>query len=498
MRASESLRSSQTDPSRQRKSQRHSVRGLVLAALALTLMLGAGCSSGNSGCPGITVNGECQKKCVDSACASGTRCVTFGDQNNACEPACKTNDDCPIRKDCEKFQFGDGTIAKYCVYLPYSKGGRTGQHEACQTSSECDAPRGYSCIGQSCEKPCAHSSECPSGYYCGTDTKKDEKGNDTRYCVKDGAGKAGAACSSDADCSQRAWLTCNSGKCAVPKGRFGTNCPNGASECDSKDNFVCVSADNEDPTPYCSQVDCGADADCPTGYFCSLQRSGAVPCKDACGGAVKGDSSNKDCVQAADIGPGKKYQCGPLSLDRHMCLKRQYCNSCETNADCAQENGQICAKGRDGHKICTFLCKPGTTSCPWGDASACGVWDKDLNKPTCAHRNGSCTGKGNPCDPCIDERDCGSNGICLADTYSGEQYCVDLAKSCACPAGTSTQCIGGGCPTSRGGVAMQCLGGSQYQGQTPLYNKCLEGYSYYKSGGALGSPSARSGCWLAQ
>ncbi len=516
MRARESRRSTQTDAPRQRRSWRGFVRVLVLAALAMSLGIGAGCSS-NKGCPGIKINGQCEKKCVDSACSAGTRCVTFGDQNNACEPACKTNADCPIGRDCERYQFGDGTIANYCVYLPYSKGGRTGQHEACQTSDECDAPRGYTCIGQSCEHACGHNSDCPDGFICGKDAKQDDKGSSTRYCVKDGGGKAGDACTGNSDCSQRAWLECNAGKCEMPKGRFGTPCPNGKSDCDTADNFTCVPPDNEDPAPYCAQLDCAADADCPTGYFCSLQRTGTTPCKDACNGSIKGDSTVKGCAQGADIGDGKKFQCGPVSLLRHMCMKRQYCNACETDADCSQENGQICAKDKGGHKICTFLCKVGTTSCPWGDASACGVWDKDLGKPTCTHRAGTCHGKGNGCDPCVDDNDC-PNGLCLSDTYSGERYCLSMKSSCSCPLGPAgcdpsgnnpnnpcySECEGGGCPTSAGGVKMFCLGGPQYDPKysspgTPLFNKCVEGYSYYKAGnGITTSTEARSGCWLAK
>lgn len=518
MRARESRRSTQTDAPRQQRSWRHFVRSLVLVAAALALGLGAGCSSGNSDCAGVTIEGKCQKKCQDSACSAGTRCVVFGDLNNACEPSCKSQSDCPIGKNCEKFQFPDGTIANYCVRLDYSKGGRTGQHEACQQSTECDQPRGFTCIGQMCEHACKQSSDCPQSNVCGTDN----------FCVPDGTGKDGDACKTSADCAQRSGLECMGGKCGVPcqysgdcpggycapagnddsgkpaeacekdsfprdKGQYGSDCPNGSADCDATKGFSCVGAGKADPSAFCTQRDCGADTDCPTGYFCSLQRTATVPCQSACG--FQGDSSKPDCAKAAEIGAGKTFQCGPLSLLRHICLKRKFCNSCQTDADCNEEQGQVCAKDESGNKICTVLCDMKTNSCPWGSAAACQLWDKDLGKPTCAHRYGSCKSAGTPagCDPCVDDNDCGSNGLCVSSTFTGEHFCLELGETCSCPAGTAQTCTGGGCPKAAGGkstLTETCIGGSQLT-SSALYNKC-----YGANSGSF--QNIQTGCWPAK
>lgn len=531
MRASESRRSTQTDAPRQRRSWRHFVRVLVLMTAALAMGLGAGCSSDNSsGCAGVMIEGQCQKRCQDSACAPGTRCVVFGTLNNACESPCKTQSDCPVGKDCQKYGFPDGTVANYCVRLDYSKGGRTGQHEACQSSDECDGPRGFTCIGQMCEQACTANGDCPGGYVCGTEMKKDDKtGKDTRFCVQDGTGKEGEACQDSTDCNQRSGLECLGGKCqrrcswsgecpggycaaagkddsgnpasacvkdTFPrdKGQYGTACPNGSSDCDDANDFRCLGAGPGDLKAYCTKPDCTADADCPTGYFCSLQRTGTVPCQDACG--FQGDSTQPDCAKAADIGAGKKYQCGPLSLLRHYCLKREFCNECKTDADCNEEQGQICAKDQSGNKICTVLCDPKTNSCPWGSAAKCGVWDKDLGKPTCAHRYGSCKSSGTPagCDPCVDDSDCGSNGLCVSSQFTGEHFCLELGETCSCPAGTTQTCDGGGCPKAAGGkssLVETCLGGSLIKQQgSPLYNTC---YGANSSSDPFGTP--QTGCW---
>jgi hypothetical protein len=138
-----------------------------------------------------------------------------------------------------------------------------------------------------------------------------------------------------------------------------------------------------------------------------------------------------------------------------ICLEREYCNDCQSDADCRSLPNQVCARASDGAKICTVVCDPGTNSCPWGSASSCSVWDERLGVPTCGHKAGSCHGTGDSCQPCIDDRDC-PRGFCSLNQFTGEQFCVDEAATCQCQLG-ATSCFGGGCPQTPGGLTMNCV-----------------------------------------
>ena len=165
------------------------------------------------------------------------------------------------------------------------------------------------------------------------------------------------------------------------------------------------------------------------------------------------------CVRASDIGPGKRFECTePFGLVRHVCVRNTFCSSCERDEDCLAIAGQICAKDQSGNKICTFPCDPSVLSCPWGDATECGLWDKERGVTTCAHRFGACRGTGKGCEPCVDSSDCAPTGYCTRARFTGERFCVDLSVSCNCAdaADANGQCEGHGCPLSPGGLPMIC------------------------------------------
>ncbi len=443
----------------------NSGRSLLRWTLALLLcvpVIGAAACSSDKPCEGVTIEGQCQQKCVESKCPAGDRCVIDNDLNNACAAPCQTQGDCPVGKNCVTWGFtSDNSQAQVCARLPYTRGGRTGQHEDCASSSECDTMRGFACIGGKCEVKCSSSRDCGSLGVCNPDGT-DDQGNKAGFCAPDDKPRA--------------------------PGQFGTACPNG-DECDKTSNFGCLGAGPGDLDAYCTLRDCGGDSDCPQDFRCSLERTAVVPCQDACG--ITGDATQADCAQASDVGAGKKFECGPLSLLRHICTKRSFCDECQTDVDCASAPGQICAKDSNGNKYCTVTCDPKTDSCPWGSAATCDVWDKDLGIPTCAHRFGSCKGTGKSCEPCRDDADC-PGGLCLTAQFSGEHYCVDMAVTCDCTGFPVTQnavCDGGGCPQSPGGVTLSCYGGSA-EATSALYKKCVGGNT---QSSPLATP--QTGCW---
>jgi hypothetical protein len=237
----------------------------------------------------------------------------------------------------------------------------------------------------------------------------------------------------------------------LPAGQYYTRCPNYA-ECDTTAGFACLGAGVGDADAYCSSV-CKVDTDCPAGFFC-------------------------DSVTDAD------------GNDQLYCVRRRFCSSCDSDADCLSVPGQVCARDQGGEKICTVRCDQNVDSCPWGNATVCGTWDTSLGEPTCAHRLGSCHGDGKGCEPCVRDSDC-PNGLCTSSSYTGERWCIDQSVDCDCDGLTTTQHIcsnGNGCPRTPGGLVMSCYDFSRGDGD-PIAHKCFGA----NAGSSLTSP--QSGCW---
>ncbi len=328
----------------------------------------------------------------------------------------------------------------------------SGRYSPCTQSSECDEEHGFSCVDGVCSYECRTHQDCVDVGHCDARTVDGESRN---FCVRD---------------EQR------------PKpGELYTACPSG-DEC--ADGAVCIGAGAGDLDAYCS-VDCRDDADCSAGYACGVIARN--PCEDACG--VGGVSTDARCVPLDQIGDDKPYRCGQLGVERSVCRQREFCSTCETDADCLAVPNQICAKDGSGEKICTRLCDPGVRSCPWGSASECGNFDADLGVPTCGHRFGSCHGTGETCEPCRGNSDC-PGGVCAASQFTGERWCINLSTRCECKNGVdaSGACSDGGCPRSPGGLTVVCIGDEQ----STLFNVCYAANT--ASGSVLGS-SPQTGCW---
>jgi len=438
---------------------------LALGLFAFGALALPACSSDDAACEGVTINGECQKKCNESQCAEpGMTCV-----HNACLKPCTAHTDCPLGYYCYGGTTDNGVDGQFCDLAPFNvDGGGTGVDVPCTTDEECDGVRGYTCVSGTCSLVgCTKHSDCLGIGLCTAGT--DVAGNPV--------------------------LACKKGTAYEP-GQFGTSCPGGsaAGECDEANDFVCIGAGAGDVDAYCTKTGCQADGDCATGYFCATVRTSRVPCSDNCG--IKGSSSTTNCVPSANIGAGQEFSCGPVSLLRNICLKRSYCNECESDDDCRGKAGQICAKDIGGNKICTVLCDPNVdNACPWGNASICAVHDTDLGKPTCAHRFKACHGTGQNCEPCVDDKDC-PNGLCLDSSFTGEKYCVNIKTKCDCtglPVEQGVSCTGGGCPQTPGGLQGTCYGGDAVQqAGSALYQTCV-------GANVNPNPSAtpQTGCWPA-
>ena len=405
---------------------------LWLASLGVALFY-PGCSSGEHSEEGCTENAQCaaDERCTDGRCETvpngcsggcedGERCV-----NATCLASCATESDCASGQVCAVWTLDDGSEDTLCAVLE-------GRYTSCTDDTSCDTEHGFGCVDGTCSIPCRSHSDCSSVGHCAPLAG-------ATYCVPG---------------------------TPAEKGGYYTRCPNGGADC-SKEGFVCQGAGVGDIDSYCT-TDCDSDADCPLGYGCSAVR--VPPCAAACD--VSGSPDRADCAPTREIGPGRTYRCGVLTALRNLCVRRSFCSECASDEDCLGVPGQICAEDGSGAKICTEACDLHFDSCPWGNAAECSNFDPSRGFPTCAHRFGSCKGSGKSCEPCLEDSDCGTRGVCSTYNFSHERFCIDLTHECVCgeDADANGICKGHGCPESPGGLELSCLA-PRAQGD-PLGNRC--------------------------
>lgn len=332
----------------------------------------------------------------------------------------------------------------------------------CKANQDCDSASGQACVDGTCRVPCASHFDCQGYGLCQLATDSD--------------GASGLFCSA----------------AQPPKaGQFFAHCPSGKNdECDAANDFFCVSAGPGDLDGYCT-TDCTDDSTCAPGFACTkLTRP---PCAAVCG--LMGNPKDRSCIPVDQVGDDQPYHCSRQGVTRSVCRPREFCSSCQSDADCLAVPGQICARDQSGAKICTQRCDLKHPSCPWGSAASCGVWDQELGTPTCAHRFGQCKGRGRSCEPCLTDDDCGASGACLSSGFTGEHWCVDLSVHCSCAADASSNglCSGGGCPKSPSGLTMTCVDSTP---SAPKSGLC-EGADTSSSQLSDSSPQ-QTGCWPAR
>jgi hypothetical protein len=327
----------------------------------------------------------------------------------------------------------------------------SGRFTACKQSRECDEAHGFACVDDRCTYECQQHSDCVEVGHCDVRTVDGER---KHYCVSD--------------------------EKPPEPGKLYTACPKG-SEC--ADPALCLGAGPGDLDAYCT-VDCSTDDDCAAGYSCGIMTRN--PCEAACGATAA--PTDPRCVPADQIGAGKPFHCGDFGLERSVCRQREFCATCETDADCLAVPNQICAKDKNGDKICTRLCDVSTRSCPWGNAGECGLFDDDVGLATCSHRFGACYGSGKTCEPCRSNDDC-PGGACTSSSFTGEHWCINFTTTCECKTvDASGVCDDGGCPKSPGGLVIQCIGTPK----STLFNTC---YAASSGSDTLLGSSPQTGCW---
>ncbi len=220
---------------------------------------------------------------------------------------------------------------------------------------------------------------------------------------------------------------------------------------------------------------CGADAECKSG----------VCHKSKC---VKTCTSPKDCTSSQDCGEkalgkpafcydrkygseaGKScaatYKCSTSGMKcyySYLSTSTPYCSpSCTDNTDCPPQfycrgtTSKICSQRRfctachhdgqcptgykcitsGGAKFCSRSCTKGGGECPrFADCKDVG------GKYQCVHKSGKCTvskGAGKLCDPCSDNTNCATGGMCITLNASWGYFCGQDCTSKSCP--TDNKC----------------------------------------------------------
>gem|GEM_PF-3144323 len=346
---------------------------------------------------------KCQKICkqgnTTDTCDAGTKCIAYNKWTSLCQVEGKSGQGqvCKGGNDCKAgfFCLGPGK-AQVCMQM-CEKGAKSGSKLACPASSWCNQnnanatgfciPHGTAKVGDKCQdKPWT----CPSGSFC-----QDWGQSKDAVCIKtcnplksggpDQKCPAGNACK---DFGQ-------AGKYCMKSGglKQGESCSKDATAC-AGDHF-CMHKNS--PHATCVKQ-CGKDADCKTGHWCSKGKFGGY-CL-----AIGTLKKNESCYQ-------KPYGCGKglLCLGDALNNPGSFCgigcsgfaSACAKDEKCEYFGGgqSWCVKyGKLKHGVSclgkalecekTALCVKGTPTPTC--LQTCGVGKpKCPDKSTCTHFPGS-------------------------------------------------------------------------------------------------------------
>lgn len=400
----------------------HVLAAVALAGAALSAPAcggGDGGSGGSGGSAtdcvgGVIVDGVCEGKCSPDKCAfEQNTCV-----DNRCRLICDSHKDC----------YTDGS-------------------QNCTPGKEDDTDADVT-VCQFTGKPAGQGTSCPFGTECGNWLACP----DGAACFASQCGGDPAACVLDQDaCGDTE--NCTIGKCTGDSAPCRVNCQ---TECGAW--LDCQTKGEADADAYCTKRDCESDADCLGGYYCGIIRDP----HEICGSdPQKGD--NNFCGQTSEPCQepgmdGKSTFEGSLCMLRKSCLKRDQSVPCETNLDCSQIDGQLCAD-LAGEKRCARACANDNDCTP----------DYGCNAGACLPRFGAWVGGGGGfCEPCVSDEDCGKNGTtwACAELSGGMRACFDEAFPDTCTTDAD-------CPTSPSGKHGTCF--DEDFGFAPgdsLYHRC--------------------------
>jgi hypothetical protein len=131
---------------------------------------------------------------------------------------------------------------------------------------------------------------------------------------------------------------------------------------------------------------------------------------------------------AADSDCPVEMRCAVDYDGLQKCLRRQFCDPCLINDDCAFGEFTACVPTADGSS--RYCSKPCGAAFDCGGVQghflSCTESTDALGQPGlyCLHKFGACVGTGEICDPCRADTDCKVGTRCLLNLATGERMCT--------------------------------------------------------------------------
>lgn len=327
-------------------------------------------------------------------------------------------------------------------------------------TAKCDPSKcleNNTCVDNTCQLACDSHRDCfGDGSQDCAPAIEDDTGAAINTCQSNSKGAGvGLSCPFGSECADP--MVWNAHACGD-----GTKCDPASPSCASGacQALTCTGQGEGDADAYCTSVDCSADTDCPGGFYCGLVRI----CDPA--------DVQEPCLDAsafADGGAGTLP--GPAGGLRNMCIKRAACAPCETDLDCSEVDGQVCAD-QAGAKICAARCTKESDCAPG--------YGCDMTQGVCLHKFGACKGTGKFCEPCVNDLDCGpADGTvsCFANDNGAGCFDFSFPDTCATDAD---------CPTSPSGTHGTCLDANYVATDSSVYLHCYV---------PIDDNTYKSGCW---
>jgi len=182
--------------------------------------------------------------------------------------------------------------------------------------------------------------------------------------------------------------------------------------CDADQGFFCYGTSPTDGAAYCTTYNCNADTDCGPGMACT------------------------EINTTPNVGKLKRDNYGQTVK---VCLKRAYCSTCASDVDCPASAGtkQHCIVDTAGRGFCTPECTTNQQCATEARCATVALPSGDQGK-VCYPRATMCVGNGALCAPCINDTDCGADGVCTHGEYTTEHFCAKKAPNGDCKQCPST------------------------------------------------------------
>ena len=335
---------------------------------------------------------------------------------------------------------GGGATCSGDNHLVLDTAGKTSA--TCAATEACAVNNGASGCAKCDPNVCLQGNDCIQGWRQYEDYLKGDKSNQTTECR--------LKCNVPTDCPFNYHCVASDsgqGYCAIDKTTYtpttqgtaagaapwGVPCQPGDGfdtnkACDQNQQFWCYGTGPTDANAFCTQYQCGDDADCPGGWWCAtINTQPSVTQSRRINGP---DPTTTICLpRAYNLKPGS------------------YCAPCKSDHDCPSNDStpQHCVStdANGGAELaCAVECQD-DKNCPLDYTCQ----DPGSGTTVCVPRAGTCLGDKSFCSPCHSDNDCPTDGECVLGDYSTEHFCTTKSGT-ACSVNGNT--LVADCPKTTG------------------------------------------------